>query len=139
MDEELGEILVVEDDPEINELVGAFVESAGYRYRPALDGESALGRVREHLPALVLLDVMLPDINGFEVCKRIKGAPATQTVPIVFLTALDRAEYHDIGRRIGAADYLAKPFHPDRLLDAIRRHAVTRGNGNGKDAPAAVS
>ena len=67
------DVLVVEDDTQINELVGAYVQIAGYEYRSALDGAGALAAVRERLPSLIILDLMLPDTDGFEVCKQLKS------------------------------------------------------------------
>jgi DNA-binding response OmpR family regulator len=125
-DGEDGQVLVVEDDPEINELVGAYVQLAGYEYASALNGTVALRKVTEHRPALVVLDVMLPDIDGFEVARRLKGEEQTRHIPIVMLTALDRDEHRQRSRQMGVADYLTKPFDPDRLMDAIRRNANGR-------------
>src|SRR5262245_44366276 len=81
-------VLVVEDDPEINELVGAYAQIAGFEYRPALDGTTALREAHLRVPAAVVLDLMLPDIDGFEVCERLKREPDTHGVPVIMLTAL---------------------------------------------------
>ena len=120
-------VLVVEDDPEINELVGAYVQIAGFEYESALNGEQAVAKARAKHPALIVLDVMLPDFDGFEVARRLKGESHTRGIPIVMLTALDRDEYRQKGRNAGAVDYLTKPFDPDRLMDSIRENAS--GNG----------
>ena len=121
-----GEVLVVEDDTQINELVGAYVQVAGYTYRPALDGATALRSARAHPPALVILDLMLPDTDGFEVCRQLKGDATTASVPILMLTALDRDEQRQRGLACGAIAYMTKPFNPDQLIDAIRKNAVSR-------------
>src|SRR5688572_32696577 len=81
-------VLVVEDDPEINSMVGAYVQISGFEYRSALDGRTALKDAREHPPSAVVLDLMLPDIDGFEVCKRLRAETGTKTVPIIILSAL---------------------------------------------------
>jgi two-component system OmpR family response regulator len=120
-------VLVVEDDPEINELVGAYVQIAGFEYECALNGEQAVEKARARHPALIVLDVMLPDFDGFEVARRLKGESNTREIPIVMLTALDRDEYRQKGRTAGAVDYLTKPFDPDRLMDAIRENASSNG------------
>jgi two-component system OmpR family response regulator len=120
-------VLVVEDDPEINELVGAYVQIAGFEYESALNGEQAVEKARAKHPALIVLDVMLPDFDGFEVARRLKDESNTREIPIVMLTALDRDEYRQKGRNAGAVDYLTKPFDPDRLMDSIRENAS--GNG----------
>lgn len=122
-------VLVVEDDPEINELVGAYVQIAGYEYESALNGTQAVEKARDMHPALIVLDVMLPDFDGFEVARRLKGEIDTRSIPIVMLTALDREDYRQRGRTAGAVGYLTKPFDPDRLIDAIRENASKNGTG----------
>ena len=129
-------VLVVEDDPEINELVGAYVQIAGFEYDSALNGEQAVAMARARHPALIVLDVMLPDFDGFEVARRLKGESQTCEIPIVMLTALDREEYRQKGRTAGAVDYLTKPFDPDRLMDAIKDNAS--GNGDARRHDGAV-
>ena len=121
-------VLVVEDDPEINELVGAYVQIAGFEYESALNGTQAVEKARSVHPALIVLDVMLPDFDGFEVARRLKGESPTREIPIVMLTALDREEYRQKGKTAGAVDYLTKPFDPDRLMDAIKDNALRNGD-----------
>jgi DNA-binding response OmpR family regulator len=121
------DVLVVEDDREINELVGAYVQIAGFEYRSALDGASALAEAREKQPSLIVLDLMLPDTDGFEVCRRLKSQEQTREIPIVMLTALSDEEHQRKGRECGASDYITKPFDPDRLMAAIKENA---GNGH---------
>jgi DNA-binding response OmpR family regulator len=117
------DVLVVEDDASLNELVGAYVELAGYEYRKALDGESAVREAQQRPPRLVILDIMLPDIDGFEVCKRLKSQRLTSAIPVLMLTALSQEENRRKGLACGAADYMTKPFDPDKLMEAIRAHA----------------
>lgn len=126
------EVLVVEDDPEINQLVGAYVQHAGYRYRQALDGQTGLRCAREHRPSLIILDIMLPDLDGFEVCDRLRKDDDTRHIPVLMLTALDREEHRQRGRKCGAAAYMTKPFDPDDLLRAVHRHIGSNGD---KPAP----
>jgi DNA-binding response OmpR family regulator len=116
-------ILVVEDDREFNELVGAYAQIAGFEYRSALDGTSALREAHARLPAAVVLDLMLPDIDGFEVCKQLKNEPDTRRVPVIMLTAMVDEASRQRGRECGAIEYLTKPFDPDRLMAALERHA----------------
>ena len=118
-----GDILVVEDDAQLNELVCAYVQLAGFAPRAALDGNTALREAAARAPALVILDLMLPDIDGFEVCRRLKSAPTTAPVPVIMLTALVQDESRRRGLAAGAAAYLTKPFNPDELIAAIRVHA----------------
>ena len=116
------DVLIVEDDADLNAIVGAYAQLAGLRYRSALDGTSALRQAAEKRPALILLDLMLPDIDGFEVCRLLKSDARTADVPVMMLTALDQADAR--GRESQAVEYMKKPFDPDRLIAAIRRHAV---------------
>ena len=118
-----GSVLVVEDDREINELVGAYAQIAGFEYRPALDGTSALREAHARVPAAVVLDLMLPDIDGFEVCRQLKGDPDTRPVPVIMLTALSDESSRQRGKECGASEYLTKPFDPDQLMAALSRHA----------------
>ncbi len=122
------DVLVVEDDREINELVGAYVQIAGFEYLSALDGASAIAEAREKLPSLIVLDLMLPDTDGFEVCRKLKSEAQTAQIPIVMLTALSDEEHQRKGRECGASEYITKPFDPDRLMAAIRENAA--GNGH---------
>ena len=115
-----GKVLVVEDDPELNELLGAYVQIAGFEYDTAQRGAEALTAARDRHPSLILLDVMLPDFDGFEVCRRLKSEEATRCIPVVMLTALDREEHRRQGMQCGACRYLTKPFDPDQLIEAIR-------------------
>jgi two-component system OmpR family response regulator len=90
-------VLVVEDDPEINELVGAYVQIAGFTYQSALTGAQGVEKAHLNHPALIVLDIMLPDFDGFEVARRLKSEADTRGIPIVMLTALDREEYRQRG------------------------------------------
>ncbi len=123
------DVLVVEDDPEINGLVGAYAEITGFGYRSAPDGASALDEVRRDPPALIVLDLMLPDLDGFEVCRRVKCEPGNLRIPVIILTALDTEKSRLEGLRCGVVDYLTKPFDPERLMESLSRHG---GNGQAK-------
>jgi DNA-binding response OmpR family regulator len=117
-------VLVVEDDKDINMLVGAYVELCGYEYRSALNGTRALQEAHDRKPALVILDLMLPDFDGFEVCKRLKADDSTRNVPVVMLTAMCGEQNRQRGLQCGAAAYLTKPFEPDELMQTIAQHAT---------------
>ena len=119
-----GDVLVVEDDPEVNDLVGAYVELAGFDHRSALTGKQALSEARTQPPALIVLDVMLPDLSGFEVCRALKSDQRTSQVPVIMLTALGGEKDRQQGMACGAATYLTKPFDPDRLIQAVRTTAM---------------
>ena len=118
-------ILVVEDEEDIRELLKYNLEKEGYQIFGAATGEEALQAVRRRLPDLILLDLMLPGIDGLEVCRRIKGDPQARYLPIIMLTA--KGEETDIvtGLELGADDYVTKPFSP-RVLVARLRAALRR-------------
>jgi two-component system OmpR family response regulator len=132
------DVLVVEDDREINELVCAYAEIAGFGVRSALCGFDAVEQVRRSRPALIVLDLMLPDIDGFEVCRRVKAEAEASGKPIpviIILSALDGEKSRQQGKSLGAVDYLTKPFDPDRLMEVITRHAS--GSHDAAPAPSA--
>ncbi|HSU65260.1 MAG TPA: response regulator, partial [Tepidisphaeraceae bacterium] len=83
----------------------------------------ALSQANSHAPAAIVLDLMLPDMSGFDVCSRLKASTATTSVPIIILTALDSAEARKKGLECGAAEYLTKPFDPDVLIRLLARYA----------------
>jgi two-component system phosphate regulon response regulator PhoB len=117
------EVAVVEDDPEINELIGAYVEIAGFRPRQFSRGRDVVRELSHRVPSVIVLDVMLPDVDGFEICRQLRGDSRTARVPIVMLTALDQEEMRGRALACGATEFLNKPFDPDALIDVIRRHA----------------
>jgi DNA-binding response OmpR family regulator len=122
MSHEHGSVLVVEDDREINQLVGAYAEICGFDYRPALDGQTALNESRRDPPDAVILDLMLPDVDGFEVCLQMRKDPAMHDVPIIILSALSGEKEKQRGRECGADEYLTKPFDPDQLIKTLQAH-----------------
>jgi two-component system phosphate regulon response regulator PhoB len=109
-------ILVVEDEEEIRELVAYTLVKQGYRAIPVESGEQALRSVRSESPNLIVLDLMLPGMDGLEVCRTLKRNPETDGIPLVMLTA--KGEESDIvtGLELGADDYLTKPFSPRVLI-----------------------
>ena len=129
-----ADVLVVEDDAAINELIGEYLKLDGHTYRPALDGGSALREAHDHAPNVVVLDVMLPDMDGFEICRRLKSDPRTKAVPVVMLSALADEQSRQTGMQCGAVEYITKPFQPDQLLRAIKQYGCDCCNGNGRQA-----
>src|SRR5436305_3619242 len=121
-------ILVVDDDPKVVRVVEINLAQEGYQIRTAADGEEALAAVARERPDLVLLDVMMPRMDGFEALKRLKADPATAEIPIIMLTA--RAQDEDVfeGYGMGAQWYLTKPFEPGELRRVVR-HLLDRRPG----------
>ena len=125
-------LLVVDDEPTLRELLAATLRFAGFTVTSAATGEEALAAARDDPPDLVLLDVMLPDLDGFEVVRRLRTAPAplgapASRLPVLFLTARDTARDKVTGLSLGGDDYVTKPFDLDELIARIR--AVLRRTG----------
>ena len=116
---DMGKILIVEDDEDIRELIRINLELHGHETVVAPDGLHALQLAQEEQPHLVLLDVMFPDINGFDVCKSLRRGVATSHIPIIMLTARDGAHDKLTGFELGADDYVTKPFDTDELLARV--------------------
>jgi DNA-binding response OmpR family regulator len=110
-------ILVVEDEGSIASFVSLYLKNAGYTVRTASTGSEALSQVAAQMPGLIVLDLMLPDIDGIEVCKRIRQS---SDVPILMLTARDEDVDKIIGLEVGADDYLTKPFNPRELVARVK-------------------
>ena len=115
-------ILIVDDNPTNLEVLSDSLNQSGFQIAVAIDGESALEQVSYHTPELILLDVMMPGIDGFETCRRLKENPATYEIPVVFMTALSDAENKVKGLSLGAIDYITKPFQHEEVLARVRIH-----------------
>jgi len=113
-------VLIVEDEPDIRELVVHHLKREGYQVSVAASGEEALRQVQASPPDLVLLDLMMPAMNGLEVCRRLRQDPVTASLPIVMLTAKGDEIDRVLGLEIGADDYVVKPFSPKELLARVR-------------------
>ena len=114
------QVLVVEDEPDIRELIVLHLVREGFRCRTATDGGEALREVRAAHPDLVVLDLMLPGMNGLEVCRRLRAEPATAGLPIIMLTAKTDEVDRVVGLEMGADDYVVKPFSPKELIARVR-------------------
>lgn len=112
-------VLVVDDEPSIVNLVSVKLSHEGYRVVSARDGEEALEKVRSERPDLVLLDVMMPKLDGKEVCMRLKRDPATKDIPVVMLTAAGEFGEQLKGLELGADEYMTKPFDPKHLVQVV--------------------
>jgi len=115
-------ILVVDDVQQNIQVVGTMLREAGYSIMPATSGMAALQRVQKKLPDLILLDFMMPEMDGLEVCRRLKADSATQQIPVIFLTASNEMNHLVQALEAGAVDYVTKPFNPPELLARVRTH-----------------
>jgi len=124
--EETSRVLVVDDDPTVAEIVVRYLEREGYTVESAGDGHAALEQARSHLPDLVVLDLMLPGIDGLEVYRRLR---ALAPVPVIMLTARGEEDDRVVGLELGADDYVSKPFSP-RELTARVKSVLRRAGGH---------
>lgn len=116
----MNKILVIDDEPSINELIKVNLQIAGYKVLQAHDGDKGFALAKQELPNLILLDVMMPEVDGFTVAQRIRQNPATKNTPILMLTALSQLNDKVKGFDIGVDDYLTKPFEMDELKVRVR-------------------
>ena len=113
-------ILLIEDEADVADLVRYHLKKAKYRVLHALDGAEGLAMVQQERPDAVVLDIMLPRMNGFEVAKKLKSDPTTESIPVLILSAKGEAESRIKGLELGAEDYLPKPFSPRELVLRIK-------------------
>ncbi|AFZ37664.1 response regulator receiver sensor hybrid histidine kinase [Stanieria cyanosphaera PCC 7437] len=113
-------ILIVDDNPNNLEVLSETLMSAGFQVAVALDGETAIEQIEYHQPELILLDIMMPGIDGFETCRRIKANAATTDIPIIFMTALSDTQHKVQGFSLGAVDYITKPFQQEEVIARVR-------------------
>jgi CheY-like chemotaxis protein len=130
-------VLIADDDPQNAELLEAYLGAAGYELRTAADGEETLRLVAEWRPDLVLLDVMMPKISGFEVCKRLRADPATKDIAVLMVTALDQPSDIDRAVEAGCDDFLSKPITKSGLL--LRTHALLESRRQPRELDRALS
>jgi len=124
-------ILVADDEPDVLQLVSLNLKNAGFNVLKAEDGMSALTQARESMPALIVLDLMLPEMSGLEVCKVLKKETATAQIPIIMLTAKGEEVDRIVGLELGADDYLTKPFSPRELVLRVKS-VMRRAQGAGE-------
>ncbi len=116
----IGRILVAEDDPDIASLLAHYLQKAGFETSVVSSGRDVLPQVRKDPPALLLLDVMLPGLDGLEVCRALRADVNTAAVPIIMLTAKAEESDRIVGLELGADDYITKPFSPNEVVARIR-------------------
>ncbi len=126
-------ILVVDDEPEAVELIEFNLKPAGFDVLTAADGAEALKKARSGSPSLIVLDLMLPEVDGLEVCKMLRRDPATAAIPIVMVTAKAAELDRILGLELGADDYITKPFSPRELVLRVKK-ILERGRAEGTEA-----
>lgn len=120
--EDTADILIVDDKPENLRLLSTMLTGQGYKVRKAVNGERALQAANAVAPDLILLDVMMPGMNGYETCDHLKAAPETQGIPIVFVSALDDTQGKVKAFKAGGVDYITKPFQEQEVLARVKTH-----------------
>lgn len=122
-------VLVVEDDPDIAELVTRYLDRAGFATERVMSGKEALDAIAVKAPDLIVLDLMLPQVDGLEVCRRVRASERTAGIPIIMLTARAEESERIVGLELGGDDYIAKPFSPNELVARVRAllRRATRG------------
>ena len=116
---DFGDILVVDDEASVVEVVSLYIKREGFDVRVARDGRSALTAIQEKLPALVVLDLMLPEVDGLEIMRRLRNNPETD-IPVIMLTARQQETDRIYGLELGADDYVTKPFSPAELVSRVK-------------------
>lgn len=129
-------LLVVDDEPIITQVLENIL-GGEYRLKVVRDGSSALRAARQGEVDLILLDVMMPVVNGFEVCCALKNDPLTARIPVIFLTGQDGAEGECLGFEVGGADYIVKPFSPREVRARIRAQLLLAGGHTASPRPCA--
>jgi DNA-binding response OmpR family regulator len=119
-------VLIIEDEKLIIVSTQMVLEAAGFRVESATNGEDGIGKAKTCSPDLILLDIMMPGIDGWETLTRLKRDPATAHVPVVIFTAREHSRGHQRSTDLGAADYFRKPFEPDELIELVEKHIGQR-------------
>ncbi|MGQ9557411.1 MAG: response regulator [Desulfurispora sp.] len=125
-------VLVVEDDDHILELIKFHLEKESYRVLTAADGEQALALARQQRPDLIILDIMLPGLDGLSTCRRLRQEQATAAIPVIMVSARGEELDKVLGLEIGADDYVTKPFSPRELMARVRARLRSRGEGDAR-------
>jgi putative nucleotidyltransferase with HDIG domain len=119
---ENGSIVIVDDNPNNLQVLSSILQEAGYKVRPALGGEIALRAVAASPPDLILLDIRMPGMDGYQTCEQLKARPATCDIPVIFISALNETDDKLAAFRAGGVDYVAKPFQAEEVLARVRAH-----------------
>jgi DNA-binding response OmpR family regulator len=116
-----AKILAVDDEPELTDLMQYHLVRAGHDVTTAANGWEAIHAVRANRPDIILLDLMLPDLDGFGVCEILRREAATATIPIIIVSAWASTDSRNLGLELGALDYITKPFSPQELVERVNR------------------
>lgn len=115
-------ILIADDNENIRDALTYLLEDEGYELMLAKDGADALRKVRERKPDILFLDIMMPEINGYDVCRTIKNDPDLKSIYIIMLTAKGQVAEQERGKDVGADEYIVKPFSPMEILAKVKQH-----------------
>ncbi|MEL6458652.1 MAG: response regulator [Cyanobacteria bacterium J06621_15] len=115
-----GNILVVDDEPDNLEVVSTILESEGYQVRQAINADVALSTIKYQIPELILLDIRMPEVDGYQLCQQLKSNPGTKDIPVIFLSALGSENDKGKGFEYGGVDFINKPFKLDEILAKVK-------------------
>ena len=121
MDSVKKKILIIDDNKEITELVERILEGTEFELVKSNNGQEGIHIAREQRPDAILLDIMMPELDGFTTCRFLRQIPETRDIPVIYLTGKETEKGHTIALKSGASDYIVKPFNPKDLLDRLRR------------------
>ena len=114
-----GKVLVIDDEEYIQHILNFSFGAEGYEVVTAADGEEGIRKAKSEKPDIIVLDIMMPKMDGYEACKRLKSDPSTKNIPVILLTAKGREVDRKLGSQAGADDYVVKPFSPGRLIERV--------------------
>ena len=114
-----GKVLVIDDEEYIQHILNFSFGAEGYDVLTASDGEEGINKAKNERPDVIVMDIMMPKMDGYEACKRIKADPETKDIPVILLTAKGREADRKLGADAGADDYVVKPFSPGRLIERV--------------------
>lgn len=114
-----GKVLVIDDEEYIQHILNFSFGAEGYDVLTASDGEEGINKAKNEKPDIIVMDIMMPKMDGYEACKRIKADPETKDIPVILLTAKGREADRKLGADAGADDYVVKPFSPGRLIERV--------------------
>ena len=114
-----GKVLVIDDEEYIQHILNFSFGAEGYDVLTASDGEEGISKAKNERPDIIVMDIMMPKMDGYEACKRIKADPETKDIPVILLTAKGREADRKLGADAGADDYVVKPFSPGRLIERV--------------------